>query len=211
MRTLLIAISVLLTACSVTRNVQDPTVVLHTSGGTELGVSTPQGVVFLGSTAHSGEVDMTVWYGDGPSIEASIIEPLGDGLYLAQAEISLPTTTIAFPELGPEDHVFARGRHGSEVWEITLYPSSDPRITGLAFRSESSLPSEADQVGAGVFWHDPDTGQDRLIGLISGTVQMGHNGPTYITAIGGQGLWRLVAHRQSSSSSGRFVYRDDIL
>lgn len=200
-----------LTSCVVTANVQDPTVTLNTAGGQELGVSTPLGVVFLGRTAHSGEVDLTVWYGDGPSIEPSIIEPLGDGLYLAQGEILMPFANVAFIQPGPDDELFARGRQGADVWEIELFAVDDPRLTGLAFRSADPLPTEPNQAGAGVFWSDPDTDQDYLIGLISGTVQFGTDGPKYVTAIGGEGLWRLVAHRQASSDEGRFVYRDDIL
>ena len=110
MRLIALLLATSLTACTVTRNVQDPTVTLQTSGGAELGVSTDQGVVFLGHTARSGEVDMIVWYGDGPSIEASVIEPIGGGLYLAQGEIVLPSVDIAFPELGAESVVVARGR-----------------------------------------------------------------------------------------------------
>lgn len=200
-----------LSSCVVTRNVQDPTVTLHTAGGSELGVSTPIGVVFLGRTAQSGEVDMTVWFGDGPSIEASVIEPLGDGLYLAQGEILMPKAEVAFMQPGPGDRVYARGRRGDEVWEVELFPVDDPRIEGLAFRSADALPSSVDQAGAGVFWHDPDTDQDFLIGLVSGSVQLGQGGPRYVTAIGGEGLWRLVAHRQDASNEGHFVYREDIL
>jgi len=211
MRFALLLACAALAACTVTRNVQDPTVTIHTAGGSELGVSTPLGVVFLGRTATSGEVDMTVWFGDGPSIEASIIEPLGDGLYLAQGEIRLPTTEVAFKQPGPGDRVYARGRNGSDVWEVELFPVDDPRIKGLAFRSADPLPDRPDQAGAGVFWHDPDSDQNFLIGLVSGTVQLGADGPRYVTAIGGEGLWRLVAHRRESSKEGHFVYRDDIL
>lgn len=211
MRSAFLLACVLLSACTVTRNVQDPTVTLFTAGGSELGVSTPVGVVFLGRTATSGEVDMTVWFGDGPSIEASIIEPLGDGLYLAQGEIRMPAAEVAFKKPGPKDRVYARGRNGAEVWEIDLFPVDDPRIHGLAFRASDPLPDRPDQAGAGVFWHDPDSGQNFLIGLVSGTVQLGPDGPSYVTAIGGEGLWRLVAHRREGSEEGRFVYRDDIL
>jgi hypothetical protein len=210
MRLLACLIAASLASCVVTRNVQDPTVTLQTAGGAELGVSTARGVVVLGHTAQSGEVDRIVWYGDGPSIEASVIEPLGDGLYLAQGEILLPTVDIAFPKIGPDDVVVARGRRGAEVWEIPLYHIEDPRITGgLAFRAAQALPTDADQVGAGVFWEHPDTGRRYFIGIVTGTVDV--DGDRYVTAIGGQGLWRLVAHRRDSFEEGRFIYRDDIL
>ena len=209
MRLIALCLTASLASCVVTRSVQDPTVTLQTAGGSELGVSTQRGVVFLGHTAQSGEVDMTVWFGDGPSIEASVIEPLGDGLYLAQGEILLPSVEVAFPEIGPDDVVVARGRRGSEVWEIPLYPANDPRLQGLVFRSSEPLPTDSDQVGACVFWEEPDSGRRYFVGLITGTVEI--EGDRYVTAIGGQGLWRLVAHRRESFEEGRFVYRDDIL
>ena len=209
--TLLLApLLALATACTVTRNVQDPTVTLMTAGGTELGVSTEYGVVFLGSTARAGEVDLTVWYGDGPSIEASLIEPIGDGLYLAQGEIKLPKVEIAFHEPGPGDRVYARGRTGREVWEVDLTPADDERVEGLAFRAADGLPRNASQVGAGVFWNDPDTERTYLIGLLSGRLHL-DDGSEYVTAVGSEGLWRLVAIRRDASADRRAVYREDVL
>jgi len=200
----------LLASCAVTRNVQDPTVTVMTAGGTELGVSTEHGVVFLGSTASSGEVDLTVWFGDGPSIEASIIEPLGDGLFLAEGEIQLPTVGVAFMVPTADDAVFARGRRGLDVWEADLTPADDPRIDGLAFRGTSSVPNDPSQVGAGVYWDDPDTGRTFLIGLVSGRLRL-DDGSEYITAVGCEGLWRLVAVRRAANEIRKPVYREDVL
>jgi hypothetical protein len=183
------ALALVATSCTVTRNYADATVTLHTSGGTELGVSTPGGVVFLGNTARSGEVDMTVWFGDGPSIEASIIEPIGSGLYLAQGEIRFPTVEVAFISPQPGDRVFAQG---------------------MSFRSAQDLPRDISQVGAGVFWIDPETDRRALIGLISGRVLLS-DGTEYIAAVGCEGLWRLIANRRDDSNEGRWTYRDDIL
>lgn len=203
-------LALLATSCTVTRNYADATVTLHTSGGTELGVSTPGGVVFLGNTARSGEVDMTVWFGDGPSIEASIIEPIGNGLYLAQGEIRFPTVEVAFIAPKPGDRVFARGRTGAETWEIDLFPTEDPRIQGMGFRAAEDFPRDITQVGAGVYWIDPETDRRALIGLISGRVLLS-DGTEYISAIGCEGLWRLIAHRRDASNEGRWTYREDIL
>jgi hypothetical protein len=198
------------TSCVVNQYQADPTVTLITSGGTELGVSTPGGVVFLGNTARSGEVDMTVWFGDGPSIEASIIEPIGGGLFLAQGEILFPTIDVAFIAPKPGDRVYARGRTGAETWEIDLFPTDDPRLEGLGFRSAEDLPRDASQVGAGVFWSDPEKDRDFLIGLVSGRVLLS-DGTEYISAVGCEGLWRLIANRRDVSTEGRWTYREDIL
>ncbi|MEM6569707.1 MAG: hypothetical protein AAF957_14960, partial [Planctomycetota bacterium] len=52
-----------LTACSGSRKVTDPVVGITTEQGTELGVSTEYGVVFLGRTAERGEVLVEAWFG----------------------------------------------------------------------------------------------------------------------------------------------------
>ena len=210
MRSISLLFLSLLASCAVTRNVQDPTVTVMTAGGTELGVSTEHGVVFLGNTARSGEVDLTVWYGDGPSIEASIIEPIGGGLFLAQAEILLPEVDLAFLLPTGEDDVYARGRRGREVWEADLKPADDPRIQGMAFVDDGSVPRDASQVGAGVYWLDPATDRPHLIGLISGRLRL-DDGTEYLTAVGCEGLWRLVAIRRDAHEGERSVYREDIL
>ncbi|MFT4709092.1 MAG: hypothetical protein ACI9D0_000482 [Bacteroidia bacterium] len=204
------ALGLIAASCATTRDYGDATVIMHTSGGTELGVSTPGGVVFLGNTARSGEVDMTVWFGDGPSIEASIIEPIGDGLFLAEGEIRFPTIEVAFIEPAPGDRIYAKGRHGAETWEVDLFPTKDPRVAGLCFRSSEDLPRDNSQVGAGVYWDDPVTDRPALIGLISGRVVL-DDGSEYITAVGSEGLWRLIANRRDVSTEGRWTYREDIL
>ena len=66
-------------SCSGTRNLVDPVVQIHTPGGNELGVTTDYGIVFLGRTASAGDIEITAWFGDGPSIEPSSVEPIGGG------------------------------------------------------------------------------------------------------------------------------------
>ncbi len=210
-RTLLAAaLGIIAASCATTRDYGDATVILQTSGGSELGVSTPGGVVFLGNTARSGEVDISVWFGDGPSIEASLIEPIGDGLYLAEGEIRFPTIDVAFIEPASGDRIYAKGRYGAETWEVDLFPTKDPRVSGLCFRSSEDIPRDNSQVGAGVFWVDPLTDRPALIGLISGRVVL-DDGSEYITAVGSEGLWRLIANRRDVSTEGRWTYREDIL
>jgi len=83
-----LALAALATSCVGSRTLTDPTLEIRTPHGSELGVSTDYGVIFLGRTAQSGSVEITAWFGDGPSIESSVIEPIGGGLYTAETEIS---------------------------------------------------------------------------------------------------------------------------
>ena len=92
------------TGCRGVRTAADPTLEVRSIGGQELAVSTDHGIVFLGRTARSGRVEITAWFGDGPSIEASVVEPLGGGLYTAVTEIRLPSVPLSFvtPRPGQE-------------------------------------------------------------------------------------------------------------
>ena len=82
-------------ACVGTRLLSDPTLTIHTQKGDELGVATEHGLVFLGHTATSGRAEVTAWFGDGPSVEPVVIEPVGGGLFTAETEIRLPSVTIS--------------------------------------------------------------------------------------------------------------------
>jgi hypothetical protein len=210
----LLLVAAALGACQGTRNAMDPTLQIRTPGGQELGVSTEYGVLFLGHTARSGEVQVVAWFGDGPSIELSVIEPLGDGLYTAETQIRLPTIPITFATPQPGAEVTVIGRHGSETWEATARVLSDPRVEGLLLTIPGELRNAADQVGAGIFVNDPDTGLRRLVALVSGRVELvspDGQRTEYLTAMGPEQLWRLVARRQDLMQRRRWVYREDIL
>ena len=122
--------------------------VLQTDGGSELGVATEFGLVFLGRTARSGPVMIAAEFGDGPGIESSVIEPLGGGLYTAETEIRLPVTPLSFttPRAGRE--VVVKGRRGRRDWSETTRVVSDPDVDGILLRPGGRR-SEA--VGAGVY------------------------------------------------------------
>ena len=98
---LLLVVSLLCSACQGVRTLSDPTLVIETSGGRELGVSTDYGIVFLGRTARSGPAEITAWFGDGPNIEKTVIEPVGNGLYTAETEIRLPQVEMSFDDPAP--------------------------------------------------------------------------------------------------------------
>ncbi|HUR26832.1 MAG TPA: hypothetical protein VM509_01490, partial [Planctomycetota bacterium] len=86
---------VLCTSCAGTRFLANPVVEIRGDQGVELGVATSDGVVFLGRTARSGEVLITAWFGDGPSPENAVVEPLGGGLFTTETEIRLPSVPIS--------------------------------------------------------------------------------------------------------------------
>ncbi len=201
-------------ACQGTRNLQDPTLVVQTDAGSELGVSTEYGVVFLGRSAPAGDVDITAFFGDGPSTEKTTIEPLGGGLYTAEVEIRLPSVPLHFERLERGDEVLIIGRRDGEAWQVPAAVKTDPRVEGLLLSIPSELRNAPDQVGAGVFILFGSRWNKRLVGLVSGTLELvGADGErrAYLTVVGADELWRLVARRKEIERKRRWVYREDVL
>ena len=209
------ALPLLLASCVGTRTLADPTLVIRTDAGTELGVSTDYGVIFLGRTASSGIIDMTVWFGDGPSIEKSAIEPLGGDLFTAETEIRLPNVPLSFDDPIPGDILTVMGRNAGGVWSEDVKVLTDPRAFGLLLEIPEPMRGELDQIGAGVYSiPDGDLSKMRLVGIASGVITINSESGSkkeYLAAYGPQQLWRLVTHRRDHNRRKPWIYRDDIL
>ncbi|MFT4537712.1 MAG: hypothetical protein ACI841_002935 [Planctomycetota bacterium] len=200
-------------SCIGSRMLSDPTLVIQTRGGTELGVSTDYGLVFLGHTARSGEVTVKAWYGDGPNLEETVIEPLGGGLYTGEIEIRLPSVPVTFVDLHEGDRVTVRGRMGDRVWTRRMEVITDPRVYGLLL-DPGALELNDDQIGAGVFWLPTgDIKNMRLVGLISGRLELQTSDGTvrkFLTVKGPEDLWKLVTYRRDDRRKKSRVKREDI-
>jgi len=208
------ALPLLLASCVGSRTLADPTLLIQTDGGMELGVSTEYGVVFLGRTARSGDVDMTVWFGDGPSIEKSAIEPLGGDLFTAETEIRLPSVPLSFEDPLPGDILTIIGREGGTTWSEDVRVLSDPRIYGVILEVPEMMRGRPDQVGAGIYSIPAgDLSKMRLVAIASGiiTISTAEGDIDYLAAYGPQHLWRLVTHRRDHNRRRPWIYRDDIL
>jgi hypothetical protein len=204
----------LVAACAGSRTLSNPTLRLRTAGGTELGVSTEYGIVFLGHTAQSGRIEIETWFGDGPNLEPSVIEPVGAGLYTAETEIRLPTVPLAFDEPKPGTQLLVVGHGSSEPWEAWVTVQSDPRVSGLVTSIPKELEGRPDQIGAGVYVvPDEDTDKKRLLGLVAGELVLDSKDGRrrFLAVTGPNHLWRLVAHRRDILQRKRWVYREDIL
>jgi len=199
--------------CTGVRTLCDPTVVVETGAGTELGASTDYGVVFLGRTAQSGRVHITAWFGDGPQTESSVIEPVGAGVFTAETEIRLPEVPMNFRELHAGTNVLVIGRNGEELWQRTTTVKKDPRVEGILLPSLGPIEKSPDQVGAGVFvLRDGDENKKELVGLVSGTLTLTDGAGTkrYTTVVGVKDLWRLVAHRRELERRRPPITREDV-
>lgn len=204
----------LIASCYGTRNLVDPVVQIDTQGGRELGVTTDYGIVFLGRTAQAGDIDVTAWFGDGPSIEPSVIEPVGGTIYTAETEIALPAVPLLFREPAPGEYVALIGRDEEGQYREILQLRSDPRVLGLLLDVPARLAGRDDQVGAGVFRYIRDDEERlQLLGLVSGklTLETADGVQEYLTVVGPTELWRLVTHRRHYPKRRPFVYREDVL
>lgn len=208
-------LALLCSGCSGTRHLADPCVWIQTSGGYELGVSTDYGLIFLGRTAQSGEVQITAWYGDGPSIEVSVIEPIGGGLFTAETEIRLPSVPMSYVVPTPGTVLRMRGRTLAGPWEEDVTIQNEPRVSdGLVVNVPAAIEGRAEQVGAGLYeLPDGDRSRMRLVGIVSGRIRLETRaGPReYLTVQGPTHLWRIVTLRRDPGSPRRWVYREDIL
>jgi hypothetical protein len=210
----ILAIVFWLGACRGTLTLSDPTLSIQSPGGSELGVSTDYGVVFLGRTAQGGRVEITAWFGDGANIESAVIEPIGGGLYTAETEIRLPPVSISFEDPRPGSRVLIIGRTARGPWQNEVDVLTDPRVDGILLPVTSELDGAVDQIGAGVYVYPEDEiEKKKLVGLVSGRLSL--SGPDgsrdYLTVVGPRDLWRLVTHRRDVNQRRRWVYRPDVM
>lgn len=214
LRPLLLLLPLLATGCRGTRALVDPVVQVRTEAGTELGVTTDYGVVFLGRTARSGPVEITAWFGDGPSVEGSTIEPVSTDLCTAEVEIELPSVPLLFVDPGPGEFVAVQGRTEAGPWREVTTIASDPRVYGLIIEMPEALRGRDDQLGAAVFRYiDDDRERLQLYGLVSGrlVLETDQGEKEYATVVGPDQLWRIVTLRRHYPRRKPQVYRDDVL
>lgn len=210
-----LVVALLGSACQGVRTLADPTLVIQTTGGSELGVSTDYGIVFLGRTARAGQAQVTIWFGDGPNIEKTVIEPVDNGtLFTLETEIRLPTVEMSFDDPRPGTKLVLIGRTEEGLWSEPVTVTEDQRVLGLMTTVPDRLRDAPDQIGAGLYMFLDEQGvQKKLVGLVSGRIvlQSGSSEREYLTYVGPTDLWRLVSHRREPRTHRRWVYREDIL
>jgi hypothetical protein len=211
----LLLLAALAGGCTGLRTLSDPTLVVETEGGRELGAATDWGIVFLGRTARGGPARITAWYGDGPSLEKTVIEPIGPELCTAAAPLRLPDAAIDFRDPRPGERLVVHGRDARGAWSAEVTVLEDPRVLGLITTFPERLRGAADQVGAGVYSLPPDgdARRKKLVGLAAGTIRLRttDGDAEYLAVVGPQELWRIVTARRDAGARRPRVYRDDVL
>lgn len=199
-------------ACTGNRKLADPVVAVMTERGSELGVSTEFGVVFLGSSSDRGPVTVEAYFGDGPSLEQSVIEPVGGGLFTAEMEIRLPHVPVSFDLPTDGEVLEVMGRTGWDRWSVMTECRVVDGVEGVLVDIPEGFLDSAEQTGAGVYRKLGEFERE-LVGLVSGKVQIERDGEVtrYLSVVGADSLWRLAAHRRDKLRRKPFVYREDIL
>ena len=169
-----LAAALLLTACSGSRKLVDPVVVITTRNGMELGVTTQSGIVFTGATAERGEVEIEAWFGDGPTIERTIIEPVSDELFTAETDIVLPSVPISFDEPRDGESLQLMGRKDGARWSTSARVKTDPAGSGCCSRSPRA--SRTNSTRWGPACSALSEHRHELVGLVVGKVQLERNG-----------------------------------
>ena len=156
----------------------------------------------------------SAFFGDGPNVEKTVIEPIENGIYTAETEIVLPSVSISFDEPKPGDELLVLGRDKKGAWKAKVRVQKERRVDGILIDVPPELADAPDQVGAGVYvLPNGDEKQKKLVGLVSGRMRLrtSDGEREYLTVVGPTDLWRLVSHRHDHPSKRHWVYREDIL
>ncbi len=200
-------------ACQGTRMMADPVLeVRGADGASELGVSTDHGLVFLGRTARSGPIQVTAWFGDGPSVEFTVVEPLGGGLFTAEPQIKLPRVPMSFTTPAPGQSLRLVGRRGGAKWSADVRVRKVEGVSGLLVDIPPQIEQFDGQVGAGLYLVGER--ELELVGLVTGIVEItGPEGASvrYLAAVGPDQLWRLVTYKRDFPRQRKYIYRADVM
>jgi len=142
-------------------------VLIRTPAGSEQGVTTPLGTVFLARTAQQGPCDVTIFFGDGPSIEPGRIAPIQDGLARVDLELKAPWTELSMYYPTPEDDLVVGIASERDVDFYSTHAATG--VNGTAVDLPSGFPTAPSSVGAGVFRREDQ--RYRLVGLVTGVAR----------------------------------------
>lgn len=213
--TLVLLLAAIAPACRGTRMVADPVIeVRGADGASELGVSTDYGLVFLGRTARSGPIEVTAWFGDGPSVEFTVVEPLGGGLFTAEPQIKLPRVPMSFTTPAPGQTLRLLGRHGSARWSADVRVRKVEGVSGILLDIPPQIEQHDGQVGAGLYLVGEREHELKLVGLVTGIVELSTpDGASarYLAALGPDQLWRLVTYKRDFPRQRKYIYRADVM
>ncbi|HHI80613.1 MAG TPA: hypothetical protein ENK02_11615 [Planctomycetes bacterium] len=196
-----------LTSCRVSRRqpTEIPVVRIQTTKGFEQGVSTEEGIIFLGRTAHKGPVKVSYLLGPSPLVEAGKIREGVGPLHFVDLEVSIPKAPISFraPKPGESLSLILYDGHSPRV--LSTRVARDPRIRGTALELPPGYRPKPSDIGAGVFQPSPEG--PALVGLLQGVARLG--GKSWLL-VAGRETWKTHFLKPTPSERKKEVfYRAD--
>ncbi len=142
-----------------------PVMRIETRGGTEMGVGTEAGILFLGRTSKEGPCRIHYWLGPTPLVEDGTVEPWAGVFFRATMDLKYPSARFLDRDLEPDEPLVAMYYSGNQVEEVALQRAREPGVQGDVV----DWPGRDLPAGTGVFVRD-DEGL-ALVGLIAGRIE----------------------------------------
>ncbi len=204
----LFLLPLLLGSCVVERRLPSemPMVRIQTTGGFEQGVSTDDGILFLGRTQKKGPAKVLYYLGPSPMMEAGELRHLGASLYEVETEIALPSVPISMESLRPGEELLLMCLDEAGPWSYWTRVAEDSRVSGPVIEWPSGLTLEKAHVGAGLF-RESD-GAYSLVGLLKGTLVF-KEGARFLVMAGLPELRRALLQPQAAAPPRIVKYRAD--
>ncbi len=178
-------------------------------GGRELGVSTTEGIIFLGSTGREGRAKVLLFYGDIPYVETGKIVPAGGGLYRIELDVTHQGVPISlqWPRAGEE--FLMMGIKDGTVWKEYTRLANEKGIYGAVFEFPEGLDLDPSQAGAGIFRIEKN-GLLSLVGLVKGIAELEPKGSKWICAAGLQDLKECMIAKRKILPEKKVIHRPDM-
>lgn len=178
-----------------------PVMRIETRGGSELGVGTDAGILFLGRTAQKGPCRIHYWLGPTPLVDDGEVERWGGVFFRANMDLKHPYAPFLDRDLGDDEPLVALMTDGRSFEEIGLQRARGPGVAGDLV----VWPGRDLEAGTGVFVYG-ERGL-ALVGMIAGSVQLGDQ--RYLVHTGTTALREALLAAKPSREPRRVVHRPD--
>lgn len=200
--------SALLGGCAIRGRVH-PLVEVQTKGGRELGVSTTDGVLFLGTTAQEGRAQVILFYGDIPYEETAMIEPAGGGVYRLKLDVRHQGVPIAVRWPRPGEDLLLMGMRNGKIWRAWTRLAQDKGVYGEVYELPPGFHLDPSQAGAGIFRRGRG-GNLSLLGLVKGTAVLMPSGKKWLCVAGLRDLKECMVARRDVLAPKKVIHRPDL-
>ena len=186
-----------------------PVARIETRGGVEYGVTTTEGILFLGRTAKTGPCRVHYFLGCAPTplIEAGEVRYLGSVFYVADMDLKHQAIDLLPRNATGADQLVAIAHLGVDAIEVPVELAENDRVDGDVL----TWPGVRLPAGTGVFYRDEDTDRLFLVGLVSGMVTIENAGASkqYVTFAGTDRLRELLAIPRLHPTGETIKHRPD--